>query len=400
MSLGLAVGVFLARYLGPGQYGVYNFVLSVVALFSFIVVLGLDGVVVRELVKDPERKRDILGTAFILKFAGALIAICLIIPAILLIEEDNHVRYLILVASVAGLFQPFLVIDYYFQSKVSSKHVVICTLSQVLLSTAVKFVFISLEYPLDYFVYLYVGDAAFLAVFLSIVYRGKVESLCRFNFSYNMAKYLLSNSWPLMLASSAIVLYMKLDQVMIKSMLGSEALGFYSVAVRISEVWYFIPMAICTSLYPALVSSYSDKNEYISRLQQLYGFLILLATILVIVVLPSAKYIVPLLFGEEYLPAVSPLVVHIFALESLQIVTLWVTTFGLVMNILLNVVFIPVYGITGAAVATLFSRLVGSWLGYMCFKSTREASIMQAKSFYYACKLVLSHFKYKKRFEV
>jgi O-antigen/teichoic acid export membrane protein len=68
MIVGLFVGIWVARYLGPEQFGLLSYAQSFVGLFTAIATLGLDGIVVRELVKDPSRRDELIGTAFWLKF--------------------------------------------------------------------------------------------------------------------------------------------------------------------------------------------------------------------------------------------------------------------------------------------------------------------------------------------
>ncbi|MCR4321033.1 MAG: oligosaccharide flippase family protein, partial [Candidatus Brocadiaceae bacterium] len=123
MGVGLFVGVWVARYLGPEQFGLYSYALAFVSLFGAFATLGLDGIVVRDIVRDPACKYETLGTAFVLKLIGGSLTFLLVIIAISLLRpHDRLTHWLVGITAVGMIFQAFDTIDFWFQSQVKSKY--------------------------------------------------------------------------------------------------------------------------------------------------------------------------------------------------------------------------------------------------------------------------------------
>ena len=379
MGVGLFVGVWVARYLGPEQFGLLSYAQSFVFLFTAIATLGLDGIVVRELVKDETQRDVLLGTSFGLKLIGAILILPVLAVAVQLTSNDDYTNLLVFIVASATIFQSFNVIDFYYQSKVLSKYVALANTIALALSSIVKISLLLSDAPLVTFAIMTVFDVAVLAIGL-IVYYKKTSHLQLFNwrFEWSMAKSLLKDSWPLILSGLAISAYMKIDQVMIKEMLNAEAVGQYAAAVRLSEAWYFIPMAIVLSLFPAIVNARKVSEAlYLQRLQRLYSLMIWLAIAIALPMTFLSDLIVIFLYGNDYAQAGSVLMIHIWATvfvflgvafskfliaENLVKKAFYRTVTGAVANVLLNYILIPTSGITGAAAATLLSQAVANLL--------------------------------------
>jgi len=260
MFVGLFVGIWIARYLGPEQFGLLSYAQSFVALFTAIATLGLDGIVIRELVKDETNRDKLLGTAFGLKLIGALLILPVLALALQLTRNDQTTNLLMFIIASATVFQSFNVIDFYYQSKVLSKYVAFANTISLSLSSMIKIALLLNQAPLIAFAYMVIFDSAVLALGLMYYYK-KSSQLKLFNWQFDShtAKSLLKDSWPLTLSGLIVSVYMKIDQVMIKEMLNAEAVGQYAAAVRLSETWYFIPMAISSSLFPAILNAKKDK---------------------------------------------------------------------------------------------------------------------------------------------
>ena len=117
MVVGLFVGIWVARYLGPEQFGLFSYAQSFVGLFTAFATLGLDGIVVRELVKDKSRRDELIGSAFWLKLIGAFVVLIILAIAIHFTSNDSYTNYLVFIIASATIFQSFNVVDFYFQSK-------------------------------------------------------------------------------------------------------------------------------------------------------------------------------------------------------------------------------------------------------------------------------------------
>jgi PST family polysaccharide transporter len=271
MGMGLVVGVWVARYLGPEQFGTWNYAMAFSALFGTFATLGLDGIAVRELVKTPEKENEILSSAFILCLAGGVFAFLASGAAISILKpQDTLTFWLVVIASAGFIFQSLMVIDYLNQAKIKSKNTVIAMNTAFLIFSVVKVGLILLNAPLITFALAGLAEIV-LGMALMLIFFLKNKTRFSFNPYFIRIKTLLKDSWPLILSGFAIMVYMKIDQIMIGEMLGEKAVGQYAAAARISEAWYFIPMVISGSLFPAIIKAKEQSEKlYYERLQKLY----------------------------------------------------------------------------------------------------------------------------------
>ncbi|MGO8823337.1 MAG: flippase [Desulfomonilaceae bacterium] len=372
MGVGLFVGVWIARYLGPDQYGLWSYALAFTALFGAFGSLGLDNIVVRDIVKYPEEVDTLLGTAFGLKLMGGLVTLIIVLGTITLIRPQQPLLFWLVCLSASGfVFQSFNVIDFYFQAKIQSKFSVYAMNLAFLIITLVKVALLIFHAPLIAFGMAGLAEVILSTIMRIILYRFNHLSIKHWRFTTQIATGLLKNSWPLMLSSMAIMVYMRIDQIMIGQMLGDKDLGLFSAAVRISEVWYFVPIAIVSSVFPTIVMN-EAKNEVLryQRLQKLFNLMASLGVCVAVVMTVASGQIVHILFGENYAASASVLSIQTWAgvfvclgvassswltAENLQKYSFYRTLIGAVVNVSLNFVLIPNYGIKGAAVATVIS---------------------------------------------
>jgi O-antigen/teichoic acid export membrane protein len=371
----LVVGVYVARYLGPEQFGLLSYAMSFVALFSAIGMLGLDGIVVRELVKDGTKRDELLGTAYFLKLMGAILVLA--------------------VLYVAAFFT-------------LSKYVVYAQFISLIASSLIKLFLIWARAPLLYFAIVFLLDGMILATGLVIAYIRQKLNVFDWKFSPELALRLLKCSWPLVLSGVCVSIYMKIDQVMIKEILDTKAVGNYAVAVRLSEAWYFVPIAITGSLFPAIIKAKKISTQlYHDRLQMLYDLIVWLAIAIAIPITFFAGDIVNILFGVGYSKAGTALSIHIWAgifvflgvasskwllTEDLQKFCFYRTFIGAIVNIALNLLLIPRYELAGAATATILSYMVAVF-GVMVTSKTRIGFRMLLKSFILPARVVMLLFR-------
>ncbi|MEO1941195.1 MAG: flippase, partial [Candidatus Thioglobus sp.] len=283
MVSGLLVGFWVARYLGPEQFGLFSYALAFVSIFSGLAKLGLDGIVVRDLVNHPHQRNVYLGTAFWLKFVGAFVMLGIVALATLFTSNDHTTNLYVFIIASGIIFQSFEVVDFYFQSKVLSKFVSICKITQLAVSSALQVYFVLTGADLIWFVVVTSINQVMLALTLFIAYRYQKLGNFYQHFDFILAKKLLKDSWPLVLSGLAIALYMRIDQIMIKEMLGEREVGIYTAAVRLSEAWYFIPLIIANSLFPAIANAKKISNKlYYTRLQRLYTLMLWSAIIVAV----------------------------------------------------------------------------------------------------------------------
>lgn len=386
ITFGLLVGILVARYLGPENFGILNYVGAFVAIFTSIAGLGLDSIVVRELVNNPDKRDVYLGTAFWLKIAGALLTLSILAAAVQFTTNTPTTNLYIYILAFTLFLQSFEIINLYFQAKVLSKHSSICRIIQLILSSAFKIYLIYIEADILWFVLACVVDSLLLSALLIFAYSQQKIGMFFGIFSLNTAKKMLRNSWTLIFSGIAIMIYMRIDQIMIKEMLGEKAVGLYSAAVKVSEAWYFIPVAITSSLFPAILNA-KKTNEalYHSRLKQLYSLMICISAVIALPVTFLSSKIITLLYGSQYAGAASSLMIHIWAglftalgvagnqwmiSENLQSLIAKNTLLGALINVILNLILIPKHGIFGAAVATVISYICS---GYICLAFHRKS---------------------------
>lgn len=397
LGVGLLVSVWVARYLEPQLFGVYSYALAYVGLFGFMSSLGLDSIVVRDIVRSPQDAGEILGTTFVLKLAGAVLLVALVIATIPVVRPNDPTSAALVGIIAAGtLFQAFDAVDLWFQSQVQSKYTVYARNAAFIVLSLVKIGLIQMRAPLIAFGWAGLAEVALGAMGLVTAYQATGHTMKHWKASLSRARLLLRASWPLILTSISIWIYMRIDQIMLGSMVDDRALGVYSVAVRLSEVWYFVPMTIVSSALPAIVRSKKiDERLYYDRLQRLFN---LMAVLSYMIILPStllANTLINFLYGPSYSEASGMFIILIWAVlfvalgvaretwtvtEGFMRFSFATTVVGAITNVIFNIVFIPRWGAIAAAWATLAAQVVAVSLSTLIYAPTRRIFAMQAKA--------------------
>jgi len=383
LGLGLLVGAWVARYLGPSQYGELSYVLAFVAFFQTISLLGLNGVAIRDMARERNASPLILGTVFRLQLITGFLCWLAAIGSMALFRPGDT-DTLILTAVVAGslVFQAADTVDLWFQSQTQSKRTIMAKTIVYLLNSGVKVFLILAKAPLLYFAVAGLVEFILAAVALSLSYR-MYPAPFRWQWDMDWGKQLLKESWPYMLSGLAIMIYMRTDQIMIREMLGTHELGIFSAALPLSATWYFIPMMISQSAGPSIAKKkQSDPSGYDRAIDRLFTMMWWIMLPLSATIALLSGPIVHLLYGEAYAASAGVLVVHVFAnipvalgvMQSIWILNegkntlaLYKTVVGAVTNIGMNLVLIPKYGAVGAAIATVFSYMVSAVLSNVIF---------------------------------
>lgn len=369
------VGVWVARYLQPQQFGLYNYALTFVALFSPLAKIGLDEIVVRNCVSNPSCKHEILGTAFILKLISGFLTLTLTLGVISLVEPNDVVtRWLVGITAAGTIFQAFETIDFWFQSQLESKYTVWAKNGAFWLLSIGKIVLIQIEAPLIAFACAGLAEIVLNTVGLIIIYQATGNSIKQWHSSIQYAKKLLKDSWPLTLSGVTVLIYSKIDQFMLGALLADKSeLGFYAVAVKLAEVFDFLPVIIYASLLPKLTEIKLNSNEqYVKRFQNYFDLMLVLWLLIAVPLSLGASLIVSL-YGESYAPAATILSIYVWAqfgtnfgvarnafiiIEDKLKLSLYLSAFGAVLNIVLNIYLIPNFGAIGATIATLITYFI------------------------------------------
>lgn len=379
MVLGLLVGVWVARYLGPADFGLYNYVLAMVGLFAPLAKLGLDNIIVRDLAQDSEQKGEILGTGFILKAIASSLTTLLVIAVVFFLKpEEQQTQILVGIYALGSAFRAMDVVEYWFQSQIASK-LVVWTRNAVYLSiTLLKVVMIQSQASLIAFIIILALEQVLTGIGLAIAYQRSGEQLQQWRLRWQRVKQLLTDSWPLILSGIVIIIYMRIDQVMLAQMQGSESVGIYSAAVKISELWYFIPISIINSIFPAVVQGKTEgQTVYLRRIQKMFNLMAVISYAVAIPITFLSPWVVNLLYGPNYSAAATVLTIHIWAgvfvssgvaretwltTEGLMTLSAVMTTLGAAVNVGLNLLLIPYYGGAGAAIATVIAQILAAYL--------------------------------------
>jgi PST family polysaccharide transporter len=395
--LAFFVTAWLARYLGPSQYGILNYAIAIVFLFGPITRLGLETVVVQEIVREPGNRDEILGTTFFLRLIGGVVSMGVVLLAVAFMRPgDALTMALAAIVAFGMIFQAYDAIDLWFQAEVRSKYAVYANTVSLIVKNVVVIFLIVARASLVAFAWVWVLEATLAAAGLVIVYRAQGHDIKRWRVSWERSKRLLGLGWPMILASSFAVVYLKIDQVMLGQMAAQSEVGIYSAAVKVSETWYFVPAAISMSVLPFLVQGKAlGADVYRTRVQQLFDFLVWISLGVAVVVTFAAHFAIVLVFGEPYARAGTMLAIltwagvffflrealgRWFVTENLLVFSFISNGIGAVANVVLNLFLIPRYGGVGAAVATVISYAAAGYFACFITPRTREAAWMMSKA--------------------
>ncbi|MFM5787853.1 flippase [Aeromonas veronii] len=394
LLLGLLVSAWVARYLGPAQFGELAYVLAYLAFFQAVVVLGMDGIIVREIAKDKTKAGEILGTAFMLRFFIGFICWFVAIAGMAWINgwQDRSI-YITAFAGASLIFQAADTVDLWFQSQSQSRRTVIAKLTSYLISNGLKIILIVNNAPLLAFAIVMSVEALFSAIALTYAYR---NFSCKqpWHLFKDRASKFLKESWPFIFSGLSIMVYMRIDQIMIKNMLGVSELGVYAAVLPLAMLWTFIPMTLSASLAPLVAKAkLQSEQAYWSCLSTIFrGFAFLGWSVCIPITILSG-YVVDFLFGPIYANGSQVLAIAIFTnlfinmgvAQSLWILnegkstlSLYKTVIGAVICLISNFVLIPKLGITGAAISAVLAQFSSAILAnvFLC----RHIFYLQIKS--------------------
>lgn len=397
LGFGLLVWMLLARQLGPTAFGQWNFAIAFAALFAVVAGLGFDGVLQRELIAEGADVPGLLGTAVILRLvAGCVSAVFCIAAAWWTRSAQPEVVALVALNALAFLLHSSQVVEYLFQARMQNRYSVVALNIAFLAATVLRILLLWYDASLFWFGATLVVEAAFAAVLLILSARRRVDPpISLWRYDQTIARHLLFESWPMLLSGMAVIVYMRIDQVMLASMVGDVAVGQFSAALKLSEVWYFVPAAILSAAFPMLLARRQQGREIYERyLQMLYDSMAWLGLAMAVLVTFTAPWIIDLLYGSEFSGAVQVWQIQTWAgitvamsyvhskwllAEGLQRIGLLYTLAGCAVNLGLNFLLIPNYGAVGAAWATLATQ-IGLLPMQLFFPETRRNFFMMIRT--------------------
>lgn len=398
MLVGLVLGTLIARYLGPGPYGSLRYAVAFVALFSMFATLGLDGVVVRELSVHPERRAAILGSTFVVKLAGGLMA-CGMVLAANFVSASSRPGTVLLVAILAPglIFQSFDTAAFWFQSQLQAQRIALARGGVFVAVSALKVWLLLTHASLVSFAWASVLEVALSSASVAAAFRLSGNPFSTLRFDLAMARHLLRNSWPLALSGTFVVFTMQVDKILLGELAGDVQVGVYSVANQLSSIWYTVPMILGMSIAPSLFRSHAGGDpSYTASLQKVYTTLTYIAVATAIVLSFLADDVMALLFGTRFEGAGRVLAIHIWGAvfvfhvsvrsrallaEGRQKFVTAMAALTFAANVLLNLALIGPYGAQGAAVASLISWALCATVFPALWAETRPSVRMFFSSF-------------------
>jgi O-antigen/teichoic acid export membrane protein len=391
MLVSLIIGVITARYLGPANYGLINYGASLVTLFSGITNLGIEYVIIREMINNPDQTGDFIGSALIMRLGAALCSMVGISVLVIFLEPGNTLLWIAtILQSIALPFSIYEVFNYYFQSRLESKFTSIAAISATTAVGIWRIILLIRGTTVEWFALSSVVFSITCIAIISIIFFYRKSFKLTFHFS--TIKRLFLQSYHFILSGLAVTIYMQIDKVMLGKMMGETTVGYYTAATTVVALWQFIPLAIISSARPIILEEkIRDAAIYLKRLRQLFVGISLLAAAVCLGFMLFGRWLILLLYGNEYLPAVIPMMILIWATGFAVIGTardIWIiaeeynkytkyfTWLGAIFNVIANSFLIPKWGMTGAAVATLLSQIVVAFGVPLIWKETRRFDLL------------------------
>ena len=393
---GLLVGIFVARYLGPEQYGLMSYVMSYVAIFQVLASFGMDQIEIREESKMPDKKDKIIGTAFALKIAFAIITMILVAITIWIFEADSFTKWMIILYSISMIANSFGVIRNYFTSLVWNEYIVKTEITRTFIGAGIKVGLLLLHAPLVWFIAATLFDTILIACGYWVSYRSKINSSKHWKFDKNQAVYLIKQSFPLLLSGAAVVVYQKIDQVMIGNMIDKEAVGYYAVAATFVSIIGFIPTTLAQTISPILVRTYElNQTEYQKKAQLFINTSTWIIILVCIIVCALSYPLIRYTYGLQYMAAIPLLQITIFKeigycmaqtsgtmiiTENIQKVVVLRNLIGCLTCVILNYWLIPLYGVIGAAISSVITAFCTGWLAHSILPPYKHIFKIQTQS--------------------
>jgi len=392
-SLNILLSIFLARYLGPENFGVLNYLIAFIFLFNAISSLGMNPVLINLIVKKHRKFNiSLLISAYYLRFFVSILCYTIFILIILIFnDKETYLNYSLIVGLIIILKSSEILFSY-FEAKLLSKFIVISQLIGIIFLASIVFLVINKGLNNVYIYYGLLIDSIIVFCLINYFYISKNRKILN-KFQFNNIKNLILKSFPVLISSLSIILYMRIDQIMINSLVNEYQLGIYSVSVRYVEIFHFIPKIIMISFLPILLTSKKYINDLIKLNSIIFKFSIFLTGLIFL----SSDFIIPFLFGNEYSQSILTTKILSFSLlfvffgvvnehwyisKNLQKYYAIYVFLGAILNITFNYILINKIGIQGAAYSTLLTYFLIIFLFDYSNKKTRFLMQIKYKSLF------------------
>lgn len=397
MLVSLIVGLLTARYLGPSNYGLINYAAAYIAFFSAFCTLGINSVLVKEFIDHQNDEGKIIGTSLALRAISSFLSAIVIICIVMIVDANESVTiWVVVLSSIGMIFQIFDTINYWFQSKLQSKVTAIVTLIAYIVTALYKVVLMVMGKNVIYFAFATSVDYMCIGVLLWFAYKRYNGGKLRVSWEYG--KHILKKSCHFILPGLMVAVYGQTDKIMLKQLISDAEIGYYSTAVSLCGIWCFVLTAIIDSAYPSIMqANNTDQKLFIKRNKQLYAIVFYVSAFVSVLFTIFAELVIYIMYGKAYLPAVAPLRIITWytafsylgvarnawvVCKDRQKYLIYIYASAAISNVILNLIFIPIWGATGAAVASLAAQIITTMIAPFFIKGLRENSKLMLEAIF------------------
>lgn len=397
LTASLIVGIAVARYLGPEMYGIIAFATAVYTLLVIIVSLGIDDIIMKDMLQHEERQGSIQGSALFVKSAAAFLVYGIVF-IYFLINYSGEKLYSVLIITGAVLFQPLSVFSCIFLINAQAKYTSLARMISYTLSSLLKIILIIFKAPVTYFAFAVFIDYAVLYLTVILMYKYKKYTVSGWYIDISYIKYILKSAVPLFVAVLFYTFYQKVTVIIISSMYSDYASGIYSAAARLTEIWYLVPAVLMTAFYPAVVKAKQiSEEEYNKRIKALFYVTTVPFILMAFFAALLSPFIIKILYGEKYIQSSIVLALTIwsvpfisfyiisskwFILENKVKHLLLRSALSFILIIVLNYILGSIYYLEGFSLALLISSFISFFLTDLFFKDTRELFFIKLLSIF------------------
>ena len=400
MLIAFLISIQVSKYLGPADFGIMHYAISLALVFSIFSVLGLDNLLVRELVGNPKNHNKLLFNAYVLRITGSLIGIIILSIYLIQSKVSDEVFILTLICSISFIFNSTDVLKSHFESAIEARKIVIAESIAILISAGLKIYFITIEYSVIAFALCWLLEWFIISLILILTFFYKKN--IRINYfkpDKDIIVNLFNKAYPLLISAITIVIYQNIDKIMIKNImgdLGNAQIGYYTIASIFLAFVIIIPQMLGKSIIPNLIKEHDISNNSFSKKFQLFmDAMVWISIILSIILFLFSELFIKYLYDDLYLSSI-PLLKLIswkgifiilasvsgywIIIKNLQKLAVIRNIFGCLINILLNYLWIPEWGALGSAAATLISFSISSFLIHFFIPSFKPIFMLQCNS--------------------
>ncbi len=408
LTASLIVGIAVARYLGPEMYGIIAFATAVYTLLVIIVSLGIDDIIMKDMLQYEEKQGSIQGSALFVKSAAAFLVYGIIF-IYFLINYSGEKLYSVLIITGAVLFQPLSVFSCIFLINAQAKYTSIARMISYTLSSLLKIILIIFKAPVTYFAFAVFIDYAVLYLTVILMYKYKKYTVSGWHIDISYIKYILKSAVPLFAAVLFYTFYQKVTVIIISSMYSDYASGIYSAAARLTEIWYLVPAVLMTAFYPAVVKAKQiSEEEYNKRIKTLFYVTTVPFILMAFFAALLSPFIIKILYGEKYIQSSTVLALTIwsvpfisfyvisskcFILENKVKHLLLRSALSFILIIFLGCILGSFYYLKGFSIAVVVSSFISFFLIDLFFKDTRELFFIKLSSIFLPFTLLLNLLK-------